>query len=61
MLGIDGKVLMRPPKRQIFLAVLQNCKKTAVKHYLEKRFLRNFMDLSKIICSQLCEETYSPF
>ena len=53
MLGIDGKVLMRPPKRQIFLAVLQNCKKTAVKHYLEKRFLRNFVDL--------CEETYSPF
>ena len=35
-LGIDEKVLSRPPKNQIWTVVLQNCKKWAVKHSVEK-------------------------
>ena len=37
MFGIDGQVLSRPPKRQILTVVLQNFKKSAIKHSVEKR------------------------
>ena len=40
MFGIDGKVLNRQPKR------LQNCEKSAVKHFIEKPMLLSFVDLS---------------
>ena len=48
VLGIDEKVLSRPPKRNILRSVLQSCKKSAVKHFIEKPMLFNFMDLSTI-------------
>ena len=44
MLGIDGKVLSHPPKKQIVAVVLRN---------LGKPLLLNFMDLSKIFCPRL--------
>ena len=37
MLGIDEKVLSRPPKSQILAVALWNCEKLAVKHSIEKR------------------------
>ena len=34
MLVIEEQVVSRPPKRQFLLVVLQNCKKSAVKHFI---------------------------
>ena len=45
MLGINEKVFSCPPKTQILTFVLQNCKKSAVKHFMEKSLLLNFVDL----------------
>ena len=59
MLGIDGKVHRRLPKRQILTAVLQNWEKPAVKYFIEKPMLRNFVDLSAIFCPRLSEKLYS--
>ena len=53
MLGIDGKVLNRQPKKKILTVMLQNCKKSAVKHSIEKLMSLNFLGLSTIICSRL--------
>ena len=39
MLGMASKVLSRPPKKQIFTLVLENCEKSAVKYFIEKRML----------------------
>ena len=43
MLGIDTKVLSRPPKRQTLIVVLQNCKKAAVKYSIKKTYVHKFM------------------
>ena len=59
MLGIDGKVHRGLPKRQILTAVLQNWEKLAVKYFIEKPMLRNFVDLSAIFCPRLSEKLYS--
>ena len=45
-LGIDEKVLSRRQKSQFLTVVLQNLEKSAVKHYIEKAMLFNFVDLS---------------
>ena len=58
MLGIDGKVLGQPPKRKILTVVLQNWEKSAAKHFIEKPISLKFVDLSKIFCPRLSEETY---
>ena len=36
MLGIDGSVLSRPPKKQILTVMLQNCENSSVKYSIEK-------------------------
>ena len=46
MLGIDWKVLRRPPKNQILAVVPQNCKKLALKYSMLKPRLPYFVDLS---------------
>ena len=53
MFGIDRKVLSWPCKKQILIFVLQNCKKSAVKYFVEKLMLLNFGDLSTIFCPRL--------
>ena len=53
MFGIDRKVLSWPCKKQILTFVLQNCKKSAVKYFIEKLMLLNFGDLSTIFCPSL--------
>ena len=53
MLGTDGKVHSWPPKSQTLTAVLQNCEKSAVTHFIEKPKLLNFMDFSTIVCPRL--------
>ena len=51
--GNDGKVISRPPKRQILTVLLQNCKKSAVKRFIEEPMLPDFVDLSSIFCPML--------
>ena len=36
VLGIDGKVLRWSLEKQVFTAVLENCERSAVKHFIEK-------------------------
>ena len=43
ILGTDGKVLSWSRKNQILTAVLQNCKKSAMKHSIDKPILFNFV------------------
>ena len=47
MPGIIEEVLRRPPKKQVLIAVLQNYKKSAVSHSIEKPVLLDFLELSK--------------
>ena len=51
--GNDGKVISRPPKRQILTVLLQNCKKSAVKRLIEEPMLPDFVDLSSIFWPKL--------
>ena len=51
--GNDGKVINRPPKRQILAVLLQNCKKSAVKRFIEEPMLPDFVNLSSIFCPKL--------
>ena len=53
MCGFDGEVLSRPPKRQILTVVLQKCEISAVKHFIEKPVLLNFMDFPMILSMKL--------
>ena len=57
MLGIDGKGLTQTSKRHILTVLPQICKKSAVKHFIEKPMLLNFVYLFTIFC-QGCS---SPF
>ena len=52
-LGNDGKVISRPPKRQVLTVLLQNCKKSVVKRFIEEPMLPDFVDLSIIFCPKL--------
>ena len=45
MFGFDEDFSL-PPKRQILTVVLQNCKKSAVKHSIENSTLLYSVDLS---------------
>ena len=44
------RVHSAPPKRQILRIVLENYKKSAVEHSIEKPILFNFENLSSIVC-----------
>ena len=61
MLGVDGKVCSYPLKKQILIVVLQNCKKSAVKHTVEKPMWFIFIDLSTVFCPWLTEGKYFYF
>ena len=63
MLGVDVKILSQrnlgsSSKRQIWKVLLQNCKKSTVKHSIEKYMLLIFVNISKILYARLFEETY---
>ena len=49
MLEFDGKY----PKREILIFMLENRKKTAVKHSIEKSVLINVVNLSTGVCPRL--------
>ena len=53
MPGIGGQVLSRPPKKQILTVVLQNLKKTDLKHPTEKPMLLYFVELTNVLCPRL--------
>lgn len=57
MFGNNDKVRSRSFKKQIMIIVLQNSKKSAVKHSIEKPMLLNFVNLSKIFF-QICKTVY---
>ena len=53
MLGIEGKVLKRSTKKQIWTVVLQNCEKSAIKHSIERLIFYNDV-LSKVVYTLSC-------
>ena len=52
------QVPSRPPKKQILSFVLENSKKSVVKHPIEKPVLLNFLNLSTILSPRLPEKTH---
>ena len=56
ILGFGGEVLSRTPKTQILTMLLQDYEKSALKHFIQKPLLLNFVVLSTIICPRLSEE-----
>ena len=51
----------RSTKKQILTFGRENRKKPAVKHSIEQPILFNFVNLSRIVCPRLSEETYFHF
>ena len=58
MVGIDGRVFNRPPKKRCLTVALQNCREVAVKHSIEEFMLPNFLDLSTIFFPRMSDKTY---
>ena len=57
MLGFDGEYPAAPQKAKFGWFLVKNCKKSAVKHSIEKPSLLNFVSLSPTLCPRLPEET----
>ena len=53
MLGFDGDYSAAHPKAKCWWFLVKNCKKSAVKHSIEKPSLLNFKNLSPILCARL--------
>ena len=56
MLGFDGKYPVAHPKAKVWRFLLKYCKKSAVKHSIEKPILLNFMSFSPTPCPRLLEK-----
>ena len=57
MLGFDGAYQAVQPRAKFWHFLVKNCKKSAVKHSIEKPILLNFVNLSPTFCPRLSEET----
>ena len=57
MLGFGIEYPTAHPKAKFSRFLLKNCKKSVVKHSMEKRILLNFVNLSPTFCPRLSEET----
>ena len=53
VIGTDRKVHSQQPKKQVLTVGLQNCEKSAVKDFLGKPMLLNFVEMSIIFCRSL--------
>ena len=53
MLGFDGEYPAVQPKAKFWHFLVKNCKKSAVKHSIEKPILLNFVNLSPTFCPRL--------
>ena len=53
MLGFDCEYSDVHPKAKFWRFSVKNCKKSAVKHFIEKPVFLNFMNLSPAFCSRL--------
>ena len=53
MLGFDGEYPAVHPKAKFWRFSVKNCKKSAVKHSIEKPILFNFVNLSPTFCPRL--------
>ena len=53
MLGFDSDYPAFHPKAEFWRFLLKNCKKSAVKHSIEKSILLNFVNLSPTFCLRL--------
>ena len=56
-LGFDGKYPAVQPKDKFWHFLVKYCKKSAVKHFIEKPIFLNFVNLSQTFCPRLCEKT----
>ena len=56
MLGYDGEYPAVHPIAKFWRFSVKNCKKSAVKHSIEKPILFNFVNLSPTFCPRLLEE-----
>ena len=62
MLVIEKQVILnRLPRRHIVKVRLQNRKKSAVNHSIEKPMLLNFVHLSRKVLSKMFEKIYFHF
>ena len=57
MFGFDGGYPAVYPKPKFWGFLVENCKKSAVKHSIEKAILPNFVNFSPIFCPRLSEQT----
>ena len=55
--GFDGEYPAVHPKAKLWRFSVKNCKKSAVKHSIEKPISLNFVNLSPTFCPRLSEET----
>ena len=53
MLGFDGEYPAGHPKAKFWHFLVNSCKKSAVKHTIEKPILLNYVNLSTIFCPRL--------
>ena len=57
MFGFNGEYPAVHPKVKFWRFLLKNCKKSAVKHSIEKSILLNFVNFSPTFCPRLSEGT----
>ena len=57
MLGFDGQSSVGCPKAKFSRFSVKNYKISAVKHFIEKPLLPNFVNLFTTFCPRLSEET----
>ena len=57
MLGFDGEYPAVHQKAKLSRFLVKNCKKSAVKHSIEKPILLHFVNLSPTFCPRFSEET----
>ena len=57
MLGFDGEYQSVHPKAKFWRFLVKNCKKSAVKHSIEKPILLDFVNLSPTFCPRFSDKT----
>ena len=57
VLGSDGEYPAVHQRAKFWRFLVKTCKKSAVKHSIEKPILLNFVNLSPTICPRLSEKT----
>ena len=61
MIGFDGEYPTIHPKTKFWRFLVKNCKKSAVKHSIEKHILLNFVNLSSSLLSKIVRGNWFSF